>query len=307
MISLTVKLDTHLMDILKQGKKKLSKSEWIHLCKSYDIEELTEYPLFKDQTMDEKEVESLNTTINYLATHLNESIQHITKYFPDTPHDIEHNLTVSFLPNGKTNYGPKPTLQLFSIFPDAHPYETYLFLIHVYYHEVSFINYTEYCKECAEDPSTPEKLKYFILTLIQNEGIGNYAILKELINFKEENPNYEFKYFTYANQLRSELKISQALGLLRQIFNEMNTDNFMEYRKKINLILKNKQLPIINLVGTHMAEVIAAEFGLESLKNVYHKSSVNFFNTYFKTNDSLKNRLLINSEGNSYFKEIITQ
>ncbi|GLY12899.1 hypothetical protein Bbad01_41150 [Bacillus badius] len=39
MINLTVKLDTHLIDILKQGKKKLSKSDWTHLHERYDIEE----------------------------------------------------------------------------------------------------------------------------------------------------------------------------------------------------------------------------------------------------------------------------
>ncbi|NBJ68727.1 MULTISPECIES: DUF5700 domain-containing putative Zn-dependent protease [Clostridia] len=305
MINLSVKLDTYLVDLLKAGKKEISKGDWSELCKKHNIQNLSEYPFFTETLFNEQEVKLISDTANYLSENLVESIRHISKYFPETPNNIDHELTVSLLPNGKTNFGPKNKLQLFSIFPGADAFETYLFLIHIYYHEISFLNYTKYCEECVTDPLTPEKLKYYILTLIQNEGIGNYAVLEDLIKFRDENPYYEYKYFTYAKQLRNETTVVQSMGLLRQIFNELNEHNFTKYKEKINLILKNKQLPIINLVGTHMAEAIVNEFGLESLKNVHKKRVNNFFDIYFKTEDPLKGRLLSDDLSNNYFKEII--
>ena len=303
LIRLSVNLDTIFFDILKKENKQASIEIWENYCKNNGLDNLTNHCLYSNpgQFIDREKIDSLEKNVTYLRDNLTNSISHIHSYFPMTDTEINHELKVTILPYGEINYGPKTSLQLFSIFPDADPYETYLFLIHIYYHEIAFLNYTEYCKECFDSPDSSEKFKHYILTLIQNEGIGNFAVYKELMRFKNENPNYQFKYFTYANDLDDAKKISQSFSLLRQILNDLNDSNFKEYKSKINLILKNKRLPIINLTGTYMANKINEKFGLEKLKNVHKRDALDFFNDYIKTKDVMT-KVLLDSNPN-YFKE----
>lgn len=303
MLSLSVEIDTNFFDILKNTKRQGTLSDWINYCKKNDVRNLENEVLYSHpaQKMESAHITKLDNIVKYLCDNLTASISHIHSFLPKIETDITHKLIVTLLPNGRINFGPKPSLQFFSIFPDAHPYETYLFLIHIYYHEISFINYTEYCQSCVDNPNHPEKLKYYILTLIQNEGIGNFAVYKELIEFKNENPNYTFKYFTYANDLEDDKKVSQSFSLLRQVLDNLNESNFEDYKRKINQILKNKQLPIINLSGTYIAKQIYKNYGLDKLINVYKRDVFEFFFNYFSTKDELS-QILVNSQKN-YFKE----
>ena len=303
LIRLSVNLDTLFFDTLKEKNKLGSINLWENYCENNGIDNFTNQCLYSNpgQFIESEKIENLGKIVKLLKDNLNNSVTHIQSYFPLTDNEINHELKVTLLPYGKINFGPKTSLQLFSIFPDADPYETYLFLIHIFYHEITFLNYTEYCKECFDNTDNPEKLKHSILTLIQNEGIGNFAVYKDLMRFKRENPNYAFKYFTYANDLENVKKISQCLSLLRQIFNDLDDSNFELYKSKINTILKNKKLPIINLTGTYMANKIYEKFGLEKLKNVHKRDVLDFFDDYFKTDDQMA-KMLLDSTPN-YFKE----
>ncbi|MFJ7747504.1 DUF5700 domain-containing putative Zn-dependent protease [Peribacillus sp. NPDC097295] len=292
MLKLDVSLDASLINFVENHKKQPTELEWFEYCKANEIPYLANQSLFdEEKKLGSYEIESLSRTVKYLEVHLEDSVKHIAQFFPDTPKDIDHHLKIGLLPYGKKNFGPKSSLQLFSLFPEATPVETYLFLIHIYYHEISFINYTDFCKECSVSPDTPEKLKHFIINLIQNEGIGNFAVLESLIEYREQNSSYDFKYFSYASMIRDEVSIVQSMSLLRQILDTVNESNYANYQGKINLILKNKRLPIINLVGTHMAESIVATHGLDALRNVYKRSPKEFFNLYFDTKDPLKEHL----------------
>lgn len=96
-----------------------------------------------ERNITEIEKEKFAHQTSFLEINKEKAIKHINKYFPknfDT--DIQHQLEVIFLPYGLINYGPTPGMQLFSLYPEANPIETYLFYVHIYYHEIAFLNYT---------------------------------------------------------------------------------------------------------------------------------------------------------------------
>lgn len=293
-LSLDVNIDANFVEKLYETQLNPTNSEWKGYCKRNKLDNLSDFKLMHNEGnfLEREKIDHYKRTAEYLDDNLEKSIDHFSKVLPYMTEKINHELKVTLLPDGKTNFGPRPSLQLFSLKPEADPYETYLFLIHIYYHEISFMNYTEYCEECANNPNTPEKLKYLILMLIQNEGIGNYAVLDDVLGLRYENPNYSFQYFTYANQLNEQEQIAKSMGLLRQLFNELNEENFSDFQKKINAVLKNKQLPIINLVGTHMAKVIEEKYGIAVLKDVNNKKATEFFKLYLLTDDNLKEHLI---------------
>ncbi|MGD6879665.1 DUF5700 domain-containing putative Zn-dependent protease [Bacillus infantis] len=233
-----------------------------------------------------EDLRKLREQVEFLNNRKGESITHISKFFPHIEEEITHKLKVVLLPFGKINYGPMAGYQLYSIFPKADPIETYLFLIHIYYHEISFINYTERSSYVSENHLKKADYLDYLKLLIQNEGIGNYAVLNELETFKKQaSPIYQYIYFTYANKINDKDLLIRCLKTVNQIFDMKNND-FERLYKKINLIIKSEELPAINIIGLHMANCIANAFGESSLIQVYKADPNDFFNLYKKSGDS---------------------
>jgi hypothetical protein len=284
MIQLNVKLDSLLPHLRDRGWGGME-TAWTDLCQTHMLPESVGMgDWFQcDHEPGPDELLLLEDTESFLQSNLEQSIEHIGRWLPEVNEDIRHSLTVVLLPNGKYSYGPKAGLQLFSLETCAAPIEAYLFLVHVYYHELSFLNETPRGRRCAQEQLSAEDFREWIRLLIRNEGIGNYAILEELAEIRDAHSDYVFRYFTYARKIGQPSLLQKAVSILADSFAGVNDDNVAGFRNATNRVFKSEALPIINLVGIHMADSIANCYGVNALKNVYHKDAAEFFAWYCET------------------------
>src|SRR5207253_1536594 len=80
--------------------------------------------------------------------------------------------------------------------------------------------------------------------------------------------------------LSSEWHLTVSIRLLDQVFTGVTDDNLSHFSENVNLLLKNKTLPIINLVGIHMATAVARTHGVDALRNVFGVDAEVFFEVY---------------------------
>jgi hypothetical protein len=259
---------------------------WTDFCRRHALTDLGGVEEFfeLDRETAISELAALDDTVSFIDSTLRQSVEHITKWLPEVDEDISHSVTVAFLPYGRYSFSPKHRLQLFSLDPNASPIETYLFLVHVYYHELSFVNETAKGRRCSSEQLSAEDFKEWIRLLIRNEGIGNCAVLKELIEFRDAHSDYSFRYFSYARKIGDPTLLQGAVSVLAEAFTAVDDGNVVQFTSGVNKIFKNEALPIINLVGIHMAESIASHQGIAKLKDVYQRDAGNFFASYGETN-----------------------
>jgi len=285
MIRLDVTLDATLVRRLHDGGRAGLAAAWTDFC---DRHSLTDLRRFDDMFGDGPEptaatLSALRDRVAYLDEHLKRSIEHVARFLPEVDDDIAHHVTVALLPGGQYTFGPQPGLQLFSLDPAAAPAEIYLFLVHVYYHELSDLNDTPRGRRCSVEQPSAGDFKEWIRLLVRNEGIGNYAVLDDLRRFRDRRSDYVFRYFTYARKLGDPALLGSAVSLLANALTGVDDGNVAQFRDGINRIFKNEALPIINLVGTHMAESIARHHGAAALRNVYRREAGEFFALYGET------------------------
>lgn len=285
MIRLNVTLDSTLVRQLQLGGWGAIEAAWSDLCRRYLLTDVgTVRDLFqRDQQVSPSEMRRLDDTLSFVSLNLQKSIEHINRWLPEVDDDISHAVTVVFLPYGNYTFSPKLRLQLFSLDPSASSIETYLFLVHVYYHELSYLNETAKGRRCSIEPSSAEDFREWVRLLIRNEGIGNYAVLEDLIQFRDTHSDYSFRYFSYAKRIGDPVLLQGAVRILTRVFAEVDDNNVAHFRDGINKIFKNDELPIINLVGIHMAESIVRNHDAATLKNVYQKEAADFFALYGET------------------------
>jgi hypothetical protein len=285
MIHLNVTLNPTLVDRLREDGWKGVGEAWEDFCTRHSLTDLRTVAEFfeSDREPSPDELSLLDETISYIDSNLRQSIQHINKWLPDVADDVTQDLMVMFLPYGKYTFGPEPGLQLFSVDSKASPLEAYLFLVHVYYHELSSLNETPKGRRCSSEQVSAEDFKEWVRLLIRNEGIGNYAILEELLKLRDTHADYLFRYFTYAKKIGDPALLQSAVSILSNAFSEVDDENVAHFRNGINKIFKNEALPIINLVGTHMAESIANHYDISTLKNVHQREAAEFFALYGET------------------------
>ena len=285
MIHLNVTIDSTLVQHFRDDGWSGMEAAWTDLCRQYLVTDLSGFGDFFqcDQQPTLNELSLLDDTVCFLDSNLRQSIEHIIRWVPEVDEDIFQTMTVVFLPYGKYTFSPKLGLQLFSLDPYASPIETYLFLVHVYYHELSYLNETPNGRRCSSEQLSAEDFKEWIRLLIRNEGIGNYAILEELIQFRDTRPDYVMRYFTYARKIGDPALLQSAVSILTNAFTAVDDVNVAQFRGGINRIFKNEALPIINLVGIHMAESIANHYDVATLKNVYQREAGDFFALYGQT------------------------
>jgi hypothetical protein len=284
MIHLNVTLDSLVQPLLDGGWGKME-TAWAEFCRRYSITDLAAVgDSFQcDHEPTPHELSLLEETVSFVQSHLRQSIEHIESWLPEVNDEISHFLTVALLPYGKYSYGSKVGLQLFSLEACAAPIETYLFLVHVYYHELSYLNETPRGRRCSEEQLSAEDFREWIRLLIRNEGIGNYAVLEDLTQIRDTYSDYVFRYFTYARKIGDPTLLHKAVTILADAFAGVDDQNVTQFRSATNRIFKSEALPIINLVGTHMAESIANSCGVAALKNVYQSEAPDFFALYGET------------------------
>jgi hypothetical protein len=282
MIRLNVTLDSTLVRKLRDGGWGEMEAAWSDFCRRYSVTDVGGVgDLFQcDQQPSLNEMGRLDDTLSFVDLNLRKSVEHINRWLPEVDDDISHSVTVAFLPYGNYTFSPKLSLQLFSLDPNASPIETYLFLVHVYYHELSYLNETPKGRRCSAEQLSAEDFREWIRLLIRNEGIGNYAVLDEVLQLRNTHSDYSFRYFTYARKIGDPALLQGAVRILTRAFTEVDDNNVAQFANGINKIFKNEGLPIINLIGIHMAESIVKNQDAATLKNVYQKESREFFALY---------------------------
>lgn len=285
-ISISPEFDDSLVRCLKdQGWPAVAKL-WNELCSRHSLTGLDPTDIFlMSQPPTASNFECFQRCLDYLSDHKDDSITKVLPVLPATRNRLDCDVRFLFLPFGAVSYGPKDSLQLFSLHPNAHPYEVFLFVIHVYYHEVSRLSFTERCRRCSSNQNTSEDFKYWIKLLIRNEGIANYAVLGDLLAFADENDDYSFRYFTYARQLTDRRSLDASFRLLRNVYGGVADSNLDSFRDSMNQILKNKALSIVNIVGTHIARAVVRVHGLDALADVYKKDPDETFALFRQTDD----------------------
>ncbi|KGX89693.1 hypothetical protein [Pontibacillus marinus] len=285
MLKLKVTIDSTWVDLLVNQGKEHYVEKWNEYVEAKGLHKSFYQALSVPDGDIENDTEQFNKIKSYIVDQKLHSIRNIEKFFPEIEDPIEHDLNVVLLPYGKINFGIEEGTQIFSLSPEAHEVETNLFLTHVFYHEISSINNTDWANEAERDFENLSNYKYLIQLLIRNEGIGNYAILKDLMNFNDEHPTYNFNYFTYANKINDDFYIKKSFELLYKLFSFVDEENFNQLLPTLNHSLKDKGMPLINVIGIYMARRIAEYYGEDVLKNIYKVESTKFFELFISTND----------------------
>jgi hypothetical protein len=222
---------------------------------------------------------------NYLRRRGATALTLVTRLFPDVPTDMHHRLTVILVPAGKLSYGPRDGVQLFALEPKASAFEAYLFLAHVFYHEISALVYTDRARALARERRGAADFRAWIRLLMRNEGIANVAVVEEMRRYRDRRRGYKFHYFHHAQQIDDLEAITQAIRILIAAFHFVTDEHVVVAGQAMEDYLKRDSLSVINILGTYMGMVIEARYGADILRNVYGLEAEGFFDQYVRTGD----------------------
>lgn len=221
--------------------------------------------------------------LGYLRAHLPESVKAIQPFVPPVPDSRNVVIIVDPVPGLRTCYGNGKGHQIFGLYEGAISEEMLLFLSHTYYHELTNVIVTEASLRAEADPTTGTRLRHLLLLRIRNEGIANYAVLGELRKLRSAGT--DFQYFTYAPQVDDPAAVSQALYACRELLKRISDSTVSTLLPRVSQAFKNPRLPIINLVGIHVADAVARHFGEAVLLDVDGREPQEFFRLYAQTKD----------------------
>ncbi len=225
----------------------------------------------------------------YIEQHREQSVAAFEAYLPSSQVSVAKSMVVYLIPGFSKCYSPIDGVQLFGLRTAASPEETLLFLIHVYYHEISSHFYTETSRRAVAKPNTPELFKHWLLLLIQNEGLANYVVLDSVLDLRAR--GIHFSYFTYANFISDRDATARSMSLCRKILSLIDDSNLPALQGHILQSLKDPRFPVINLVGIYLSQTIAATFDQPKLLSVADREPQEFFRMYNETGDCLRNYL----------------
>jgi hypothetical protein len=77
------------------------------------------------------------------------------------------------------------------------------------------------------------------------------------------------------------------MSACRDLLSTLDDATVRHVSRRVSAVLKNPRLPVINLIGIHMAEVIAARDGERALLDVDGLEPEEFFLRYADTGDAL--------------------
>jgi len=221
----------------------------------------------------------------HIEQHLAPSAAAVLPFTPDLPGEQSWGLTVHLVPGLAHCYGPREGVQVFALRAGADPAEALLFLIHVYYHELAALFYTPASRRAASSQANAELLRHWLLLLIQNEGLANHVVLPQLLQLRAR--GCRFTYFTYAGLVEDRTATARAMTVCRETLALLSERTFPTLHPHVFAILKNPGMPVINLIGIHLAEAIARRFGEATLLAVADREPQEFFRLYAATSDPL--------------------
>ncbi|MFN2496955.1 MAG: DUF5700 domain-containing putative Zn-dependent protease [Pseudonocardiaceae bacterium] len=221
----------------------------------------------------------------YLDEHLAASVDVLAPYLPAVTDMRRVPIAVHPVPGLTTCYGAPHGGQLFGLYDGADPREMLLFLSHTYFHELSSTLNSERSRQAEADPRSADRFRHWLLLLIRNEGIANYAVLGPLRQLRST--GIEFRYFTYAGLVDNRDATAAAMSACRDLLSTLDDATVRHVSRRVSAVLKNTRLPVINLIGIHMAEAIAARDGERALLDVDGLEPEEFFLRYADTGDAL--------------------
>lgn len=221
----------------------------------------------------------------YLYEHLAASVDVLAPYLPAVVGVRRVPVAVHPVPGLTTCYGARHGGQLFGLYDGTDPREMLLFLSHTYFHELSSTLNTERSRQAEADPRSADRFRHWLLLLIRNEGIANYAVLGPLRQLRSA--GIEFRYFRYAGLVDSRDATARAMSACRDLLSTLDDNTVRYVSRRVSTVLKNPRLPVINLIGIHMAEAIAAREGERALLDVDGLEPEEFFLRYADTGDAL--------------------
>jgi putative zinc-dependent peptidase DUF5700 len=224
-----------------------------------------------------------------IAERLPQTVATVAPYLPRVAGERVVPVLVHPVPGLTRCYGAPGGGQLFGLYAGTDPEEMLLFLSHTYYHELSATLTTPAGREAEADPSTAERFRRWLLLLIRHEGIANYAVLEPLRRLREQ--GCRFRYFTYAALVDNPEATARAMAACRQLLAMLDQETVDRVSRRVNAALKNPRLPVINLIGIHLAEAIARRHGVRALLDVDGREPEEFFQLYADTDDRLREDL----------------
>jgi hypothetical protein len=225
--------------------------------------------------------------VRSLTARRDESVDVLLPYLPRDPRAEEASLSIVLTPGFHRCFGPSAGVQIFGL-REAEPEEAFLFLVHVYYHELTSLYASDWSKRC-ETPTSAADLKHWLLLLVQNEGLANYAVLEPVLALREREPRPELAYFTYARLIGDAEATATAMQMLRRLLRELDETSWRLFQPHVAVLLKDERLPVINLVGIHLAEAIARRLGTERLLD--RREPEEFFELFAELDDPLRGAL----------------
>jgi len=236
----------------------------------------------------------------HLRDNLARSVTLIERYFPPVADRREIDVTVVAVPGLTICYGAGGATQVFGLFDGAEPAEALLFLAHTHYHELSERLRYPAPPDGREEDAAAGSLRRLIMQLIRNEGVANYAVLPSLRRLREA--GVTLRYFDYAPLVDNVAATTRAMIACRELVGQITSETVGRLLPKVDASFKNPRLPIINLVGIHMAEAIAVHHGEPALLDVDGRSPEEFFLLYEASDDELRKHLF----GSGGFARFVT-
>ncbi len=175
-------------------------------------------------------------------------------------------LVTRLVPGTRICYGLPGGGQVFGLVPGASAQEACCFLEHTFYHELSDQWASERTVAAERDHASTEAVVTWILSLVRNEGVANLFCLDELASM--DRPE-RWAYFNYADLIGREDATLVSLAKLAQALDLVARGGVADATAFVNGTLKNPDLPLLNLVGTHLARTVARD-GESALAELCH-------------------------------------
>lgn len=191
-------------------------------------------------------------------------------------------LVTRLVPGTRLCYGLPGGGQVFGMVPGASVEEMCCFLEHTFYHELSDQWASERSARSEKDQQSSAAVVTWILSLVRNEGIANLYCLDELAAMKQP---MRWAYFTYAPLIGCEDATLAALNKLAQALEAVANQGVADATAFVNGTLKNPNLPLINLVGIHLAKTIVDTLGESGLAQLCFDEPEHFVAAWLESGD----------------------
>jgi hypothetical protein len=197
-------------------------------------------------------------------------------------------LTTRLVPGTRLCYGLPGGGQVFGVVPGASIEEACCFLEHTFYHELSGQWASERTAASEREQRTSAMVITWILSLVRNEGVANFYCLDELSRMGRPE---RWTYFTYAPLIGRVEATLTSLTKLARVLELVTQKGVADATAFVNGTLKNPDLPLINLVGIHLATTIVAIGGDSALAELCHGEPEHFLAAWLESGDPLVDAL----------------